>query len=83
MPNRQDFILCYCYCKKSCYGKLTEYVMILRLTAAEAESTKDEIICLEKEVRSREKKFQEKAALPTNFVEPIRHEVELDSVSAS
>jgi hypothetical protein len=46
------------------------------LTAFEVESTKDEIICLEKEVKSREKKFQENAALPTNFEEFIRHEVD-------
>ena len=42
------------------------------LTPAEVESTKDEIICIEKEIKLREKKFQDNAALPINFVESIR-----------
>jgi len=46
------------------------------LTPAEVESTKDEIICIEKEIKSREKKFQDNAALPINIVESIRHEVD-------
>jgi len=46
------------------------------LTPAEVESTKDEIICIEKEIKSREKKFQDNAALPNNFVESIRQEVD-------
>ena len=40
------------------------------------ESTKDEIICIEKEIKSREKKFQDNAALPINFVESIRQDVD-------
>ena len=44
-------------------------IVVKLLTAAVVESTKDEIMCLEREVKSREKKFQENSALPTNFVE--------------
>jgi hypothetical protein len=38
------------------------------------------ILTLEGELKKRDKKFNENAALPTNFAESVQHENEIDNV---